>query len=59
MAAVLLCPFGVLLFLAVALVGLSYGAWRLSRIRHSPGFWEGGLLWVVSFLVVVTLLVRT
>lgn len=59
MAAVLLRPFGVLLFLAVALVGLSYGAWRLSRSRHSPGFWEGGLLWVVSFLVVVTLLIRT
>jgi hypothetical protein len=59
MAAVLLRPFGVLLFLAAALVALSYGAWRLSRIRHSPGFWEGGLLWVVSFLVVVTLLVRT
>jgi hypothetical protein len=49
---------GVLLFLLVALAGLTYGAWRLSRIRHSPNFWEGGLLWVVSFLVVVTLLVR-
>jgi hypothetical protein len=58
-AAVLLLPFAVLVFLAIALVGLSYGAWRLSRIRHSPGFWEGGLLWVVSFLVVVTLLVKS
>jgi hypothetical protein len=58
-AAVLLLRFSVLLFLVVALVGLSYGAWRLSRSRHSPGFWEGGLLWVVSFLVVVTLLVRS
>ena len=59
MAAVLLLGFGVVLFLVVALAGLSYGAWRLSRSRHSPGFWEGGLLWVVSFLVVVTLLVRS
>jgi hypothetical protein len=58
-AAVLLLRFGVLLFVVIALVGLSYGAWRLSRSRHSPGFWEGGLLWVVSFLVVVTLLIRT
>jgi hypothetical protein len=49
----------VLLFLIAALVGLTYAAWRLSRIRHTPGFWEGGFLWVVSFLVVVTLLVRT
>jgi hypothetical protein len=47
------------LFVIAALLGLSYGAWRLSRSRHSPGFWEGGLLWVVSFLVVVTLLVRS
>ena len=46
-------------FVIAALLGLSYGAWRLSRSRHSPDFWEGGLLWVVSFLVVVTLLVRS
>ena len=59
MAAVLLLRFRVLLVLAVALAGLSYGAWRLSRSRHSPGFWEGGLLWVVSFLVVVTLLIKS
>ncbi len=46
------------LFILAALTGLAFGAWRLSRNRQSPGFWEGGLLWVVSFLVVVTLLVR-
>jgi hypothetical protein len=46
------------LFTLAALLALSFGAWRLSRSRNSPGFWEGGLLWVVSFLVVVTLLVR-
>ena len=47
------------LFILLALLGLSLGAWRLSRSRHSPAFWEGGLLWVVSFLVVMTLLVRS
>jgi hypothetical protein len=55
----LLLGSGVLLFLVAALAALAYGAWRLSRSRHSPAFWEGGLLWVVSFLVVVTLLVRS
>jgi hypothetical protein len=49
----------VVLLIVVALFGLSTGAWFLLRNRRSPGFWEGGLLWVVSFLVVVTLLVRT
>ena len=47
------------LFLVAALIGLAYSAWRLSRYRNQPGFWEGGFLWVVSFLVVVTLLVRS
>lgn len=48
-----------LLLIVIALMGLSTGAWFLLRNRRSPGFWEGGLLWVVSFLVVVTLLVRS
>ncbi len=47
------------LLIVAALVGLSTGAWFLLRNRRSPGFWEGGLLWVMSFLVVVILLVRT
>jgi hypothetical protein len=47
------------LLIVAALLGLSTGAWFLFRNRRSPAFWEGGILWVVSFLVVVTLLVRT
>lgn len=47
------------LLIVAALVGLSTGARFLLRNRRSPGFWEGGLLWVMSFLVVVILLVRT
>lgn len=47
------------LFLLAALVALSFGAWRLSRNRRNPGFWEGSLLWVMSFLLVVVLLART
>jgi hypothetical protein len=58
LATLLLRSASVLLFIIAALAALTYGAWRLSRSRHSPNFWEGGLLWVVSFLVVVTLLVR-
>jgi len=49
----------VVLLIAAALLGLSTGAWFLLRNRRSPGFWEGGLLWVMSFLVVVILLVRS
>lgn len=48
-----------ILFLLVAVSALSFGAWRLSRNRRNPGFWEGSLLWVMSFLVVVVLLART
>jgi hypothetical protein len=48
-----------LVFLVAALLGLVYSAWRLSRNRGEPGFWEGGLLWLMSFLVVVILLART
>jgi hypothetical protein len=59
LATLLLYGSRMVLFILVALLGLSFGAWRLSRSRHSPAFWEGGLLWVVSFLVVVTLLVRS
>ena len=59
LADVLLLRSVMVFFLLAALAGLFFGAWRLSRSRHSPGFWEGGLLWVVSFLVVVTLLVRS
>jgi len=47
------------LFLVASLLGLAYSAWRLSRNRRNPGFWEGGLLWLMSFLVVVILLART
>lgn len=47
-------------FLLIAtLIGLMFAAARLSRYRRKPGAWEGGLLWLVSFLVVVVLLVRT
>jgi hypothetical protein len=45
--------------LVATLIGLLYGAWRLSRNRRNPDFWEGGLLWLMSFLVVVILLVRS
>ena len=48
-----------ILFLLVALSALGFGAWRLSRNRRNPGFWEGSLLWVMSFLVVVVLLARS
>jgi hypothetical protein len=47
------------LLLVATLIGLLYGAWRLSRNRRNPDFWEGGLLWLMSFLVVVILLVRS
>ena len=47
------------LFLLVALSALGFGAWKLSRNRRNPGFWEGSLLWLMSFLVVVVLLART
>lgn len=47
------------LFLLAAMSALAFGAWRLSRNRRNPGFWEGSLLWVMSFLVVVVLLART
>jgi hypothetical protein len=46
-------------FLILALFGLAYTAWRLVRKRRNPGAWEGGLLWLMSFLVVVILLART
>ena len=45
--------------LVATLIGLLYGAWRHSRNRRNPDFWEGGLLWLMSFLVVIVLLVRT
>lgn len=48
-----------ILFLLIAGGALSFGAWRLSRNRRNPGFWEGSLLWLMSFLVVVVLLART
>lgn len=48
-----------ILFLLAAVSALSFGAWRLSRNRRNPGFWEGSLLWVMSFLLVVVLLART
>jgi hypothetical protein len=47
------------LVLILALAGLVFGAWRLSRSRGNPDFWEGGLLWLMSFLIVVILLART
>jgi hypothetical protein len=34
--------------LVATLIGLLYGAWRLSRNRRNPDFWEGGLLWLMS-----------
>jgi hypothetical protein len=46
-------------FLTLALFGLAYTAWRLFRNRRNPDSWEGGLLWLMSFLVVVILLART
>ena len=46
-------------FLVASLLGLAYSAWLRSRNRRNPGFWEGGLLWLMSFLVVVILLART
>ena len=46
-------------FLVLALFGLAYTAWRLVRNRRNPDAWEGGLLWLMSFLVVVILLART
>ena len=44
--------------LILALFGLAYPAWRLFRNRRNPDAWEGGLLWLMSFLVVVILLAR-
>jgi hypothetical protein len=60
-ADLLLSPFvGVMvLLLILALFGLAYGALRLVRHRQDPDSWEGGLLWLMSFLVVVILLART
>lgn len=46
-------------FLVIALFGLAYAAWRLVRTRRNPDSWEGGLLWLMSFLLVVILLART
>jgi hypothetical protein len=46
-------------FFAVTLLGLAYTAWRLVRNRRNPDAWEGRLLWLMSFLVVVILLART
>lgn len=46
------------LFLVATLLELLYAARRLSRNRRNPEFWEGGLLWLMSLLVVVVLLVR-
>ena len=46
-------------FLVLALLGLAYTAWRLVRNRRKPDAWEGGLLWLMSFLVVVILFART
>ena len=52
--------FGVMILLLIlAVFGLAYGAWRLVRNRRNPDSWEGGLLWLMSFLVVVILLART
>jgi hypothetical protein len=45
-------------FLTLALFGLAFTAWRLFRNRRNPDSWEGGLLWLMSFLVVVILLAR-
>jgi hypothetical protein len=47
------------LFLTLALFGLAWTAWRLFCNRRSPDSWEGGLLWLMSLLVVVVLLART
>jgi hypothetical protein len=46
------------LFLILALFGLAWTAWRLFRDRRNSDSWEGGLLWLMSFLVVVVLLAR-
>ena len=46
------------LLLFVTLAGLVYTAARLTRGRRNAGAWEGGLLWLMSFLVTVVLLVR-
>jgi hypothetical protein len=45
--------------LILALFGLAYTAFRLLRDRRKPDSWEGELLWLMSFLVVVILLART
>ena len=45
--------------LVVTLIGLLFAAVRLSRNRRTPGAWQGGLLWLMSFLVIVVLLART
>jgi hypothetical protein len=59
MADLLLWPMeGMILFLVLALFGLAYAAWRLVRTRGNPDSWERGLLWLMSFLVVVILLAR-
>jgi hypothetical protein len=61
MAVVLLFPVAAVmtLFLTLALFGLAWTAWRLFRDRRNPDSWEGGLLWLMSFLVVVVLLARS
>ena len=58
LADLLLFPRAMVLLLIVALFGLAYPAWRLFRNRRNPDSWEGGLLWLMSFLVVVILLAR-
>lgn len=45
--------------LIVTLIGLLFAAAKFSRNRSTPGAWEGGLLWLMSFLVIVVLLVRS
>jgi hypothetical protein len=55
----LLLAIMMVLVLLAAVSALGFGAWRLSRNRRNPGFWEGSLLWLMSFLVVVVLLART
>jgi hypothetical protein len=47
------------ILLIVTLLGLGYTALRLVRNRRNPDAWEGGLLWLMSFLVAVILLART
>ena len=53
MADLLLCSvIGVMtFFLTLVLFGLACTAWRLFPKRRNPDSWEGGLLWLMSFLV--------